>query len=93
MVFVHESDITIDDGYFAIDVIDREWQNFPVTLHVNGDNFSFADGHAEHWTWLSHLTTSLLAQSQEYAVAPANDPDFRRMANAYSTPLSGSAQF
>jgi prepilin-type N-terminal cleavage/methylation domain-containing protein len=93
LVFIHESDITIDDGYFAIDVIDRQWQNFPATLHINGDNLSFADGHAEHWTWLSHLTLSLLTQSQEYAVAAANDVDFSRMANAYSTPLTGGAQY
>jgi prepilin-type N-terminal cleavage/methylation domain-containing protein len=93
MVFIHESDITIDDGYFAIDVVTREWQNFPVTLHVKGDNLSFADGHAEHWTWRSHITLGLLTQGQEYAVAPIGDPDFSRLANAYSTPLSGAAQY
>jgi len=93
MVFVHESDITIDDGYFAIDVINREWQNFPATLHIKGDNLSFADGHAEHWTWLSRLTVSLLTQAQEYTVAPPNDPDFNRLAAAYSTPLTGGGQY
>ena len=93
MVFIHESDITIDDGYFAIDVVDREWQNFPATLHVKGDNLSFADGHAEHWTWLSRTTLGLLTQGQEYAVAPIGDPDFPRVAGAFSTPLSGGAQY
>jgi prepilin-type N-terminal cleavage/methylation domain-containing protein/prepilin-type processing-associated H-X9-DG protein len=93
LVFLHESDVTIDDGYWAIDVIDREWQNFPALLHMNGDNFSFADGHVEHWTWLSRLTLSLLTQGQEYAVAPRTDPDFNRAANAYSTPLTGAGQY
>jgi prepilin-type N-terminal cleavage/methylation domain-containing protein len=93
MVFIHESDITIDDGYFAIDVLNREWQNFPATLHVKGDNLSFADGHAEHWTWRSRITLGLLTQGQEYDVAPIGDPDFSRLANAYSTALSGAAQY
>jgi prepilin-type N-terminal cleavage/methylation domain-containing protein/prepilin-type processing-associated H-X9-DG protein len=93
LVFLHESDVTIDDGYWAIDVVDHEWQNFPATIHMNGDNFSFADGHVEHWTWLSRLTLSLLSQGQENAKAPAADPDFNRAAAAYSTPLTGGGQY
>jgi len=56
MVFIHEASFTIDDGYFAIQVEIRQWQNAPTILHMNGDNLSFADGHCEHWTWLEQNT-------------------------------------
>jgi len=85
MVFVHEADFSIDDGYFAIQVITRIWQNAPATLHLNGDNLSFADGHAEHWTWLERNTLKLNSYN-EHALSPM-DLDFDRMAAAYSTPL------
>jgi prepilin-type N-terminal cleavage/methylation domain-containing protein len=93
LVFIHESDVTIDDAYFAIDTVNREWQNFPAILHIRGDNLSFADGHAEHWPWRSRFTLNLLTQGQEYAVPPVGDPDFARMAAAYSTPLTGAGQY
>jgi prepilin-type processing-associated H-X9-DG protein len=91
MVFIHESDITIDDGYFAIDVVSREWQNVPATLHINGNNLSFADGHGEHWTWLLAHTINL-NNYNENALSPT-DVDFDRLAAAYSTPLKGPGQF
>jgi prepilin-type N-terminal cleavage/methylation domain-containing protein len=97
LVFLHESDQTIDDGYWAIQVIPRVWQNAPSSIHIRVDNFSFADGHAEHWTWLEQNTVSL----DQYSVngsynVPAlspTDADFARVAAAYSTPLAGAGQF
>ena len=91
MVFIHEVDFSIDDGYFAIDVVSREWQNVPANLHLNGDNLSFADGHAEHWTWLEQRTLNLNAQNED--ALPGSDLDFDRIAAAYSTPLKGVGQF
>ena len=96
-VFLHENANTIDDGYWAIDVIPREWQNLPTALHINGCNFSFADGHAEHWTWLVPHTLAIckLTGSAAYnnnASGPT-DVDFNRAAAAYSTPLTGGGQF
>ena len=86
MVFIHESSYTIDDGYFAIDVLTRSWQNLPTILHLNGCNMSFADGHAEHWTWLEQNT---LKATTVYtpALYPV-DRDFDRMAAAYSTQMT-----
>jgi len=83
MTFIHESDITIDDGYYAIDVLDREWQNLPGILDSKGDNLSFADGHSEHWKWLVKNTLTLSVPWQT-ALNP-KDADFDRMAAAYST--------
>jgi prepilin-type N-terminal cleavage/methylation domain-containing protein/prepilin-type processing-associated H-X9-DG protein len=91
MVFIHESDISIDDGYWAIDVVEREWQNVPAIVHLSGDNLSFADGHVEHWTWLEPNTLKLRTVSQ-YARSPT-DKDFDRVAAAYSTPLAGGGQY
>jgi prepilin-type N-terminal cleavage/methylation domain-containing protein/prepilin-type processing-associated H-X9-DG protein len=91
MVFLHEADLSIDDGYFAIQVITRIWQNVPANLHLSGDNFSFADGHVEHWKWLLAHTINLNAYN-ENALSPT-DQDFDRVAAAYSTPLKGPGQF
>jgi prepilin-type N-terminal cleavage/methylation domain-containing protein/prepilin-type processing-associated H-X9-DG protein len=91
LVFIHEADFTIDDGYWAIDVLEREWQNAPWVGHMNGDNLSFADGHAEHWTWLEQHTLSLNTVN-ETSIGPT-DKDFTRVANAYSTPLTGGAEY
>jgi prepilin-type N-terminal cleavage/methylation domain-containing protein len=91
MVFIHEAYFTIDDGYFAIQVEIRLWQNAPTILHMNGDNLSFADGHCEHWTWLEQNTLKLYTLN-----GPAHFPtdrDFDRVAAAYSTPLTGAGQY
>jgi len=92
MVFIHESQYTIDDGYFAIDVIPRNWQNYPAWLHMKGDNLSFADGHCEHWTWVMPSTLTMTAPGGNVTARP-DDRDFDRMAAAYSTPLSGAGQW
>jgi hypothetical protein len=91
LVFLHESIVTIDDGDFVIDVKEREWQNIPSTIHLKGDNLSFADGHEEHWTWYERNTLNLDTFNQ-LALSPT-DRDFARMAAAYSTPLSGGGQY
>jgi prepilin-type N-terminal cleavage/methylation domain-containing protein/prepilin-type processing-associated H-X9-DG protein len=91
MVFIHEANWSIDDGYFAIDVENREWQNAPSILHMNGDNLSFADGHVEHWQWYEQNTLNM---NSYYALALSpKDRDFDRVAAAYSTPLTGAGQY
>lgn len=57
LVFVEESAITIDDGYFAIqDGLVWSWMNSPTIRHGLAGNFSFADGHSEPHRWRT-LTT------------------------------------
>jgi prepilin-type N-terminal cleavage/methylation domain-containing protein len=88
-VFIDEAACSIDDGYYAIQVATREWQNLVAAWHDDGDNLSFADGHAEHWTWYDSLTPTLAAyvgpNPPYYTVAPVNSQDFPRVMNAYST--------
>jgi prepilin-type N-terminal cleavage/methylation domain-containing protein/prepilin-type processing-associated H-X9-DG protein len=51
-VFLEESYLTIDDGYFATKAPGvLSWQNSPTVRHGNSCEFSFADGHAEIWRW------------------------------------------
>jgi prepilin-type N-terminal cleavage/methylation domain-containing protein/prepilin-type processing-associated H-X9-DG protein len=53
LVFIDESLETVDDCFFALqlgtDVSD--WQNSPTARHSHGATLSFADGHAERWSW------------------------------------------
>jgi prepilin-type N-terminal cleavage/methylation domain-containing protein/prepilin-type processing-associated H-X9-DG protein len=91
MTFTHESHWTIDDGYFAIDVITRRWQNLPGVVDLNGSNLGFADGHSEHWKW--QLPHTLTLTHYNSAAQSFGDPDFDRVSAAYSTPLSGAGQY
>jgi len=50
IVFVDESENSIDDGVFALSL--STWENSPTMRHDDGAAFSFADGHVEHWKWL-----------------------------------------
>ncbi len=58
MVFLDESKETIDDGYFAVKAPkdaggENIWQNSPTVRHNKACGFSFADGHAEIWRWVT----------------------------------------
>jgi prepilin-type processing-associated H-X9-DG protein len=98
-VFIDEAACTIDDGYYALGItlgsvgIFR-WNNAVAAWHLNGDNLSFADGHAEHWAWHDSQTmanaawvgTNLSFSSPPYDMtAPFRSRDMARMVAAYST--------
>ncbi len=88
-VFIEEAACSIDDGYYAIDVNSRLWQNLVAAEHMNGANLSFDDGHAEHWRWYDSTTLTLAAyvgsSTPYYTPAPPNGRDFPRVVNAYAT--------
>ena len=53
-VFLDEHETSIDDGAFLLTPVPGEtWRNLPADRHSQGCNFSFADGHVEHWQWKS----------------------------------------
>jgi prepilin-type N-terminal cleavage/methylation domain-containing protein/prepilin-type processing-associated H-X9-DG protein len=59
IVFLDESPVTINDGYFSVLQGGNSWAtDLPAYWHNKGDNFSFADGHAEHWRWQDGRTSS-----------------------------------
>jgi len=60
-VFGDESEYTIDDGYFAVKIIEDTWQNYPAFRHGGSGSFSFADGHSELKHWVEPSTGLLKA--------------------------------
>jgi prepilin-type N-terminal cleavage/methylation domain-containing protein/prepilin-type processing-associated H-X9-DG protein len=83
-VFVDESFYTIDDGYFAVLVVQNTWQNFPAVRHGGTGSFSFADGHSELWRWLEPSTATLNNPSGFTATFKGNR-DLQRVRDAYIT--------
>jgi prepilin-type N-terminal cleavage/methylation domain-containing protein/prepilin-type processing-associated H-X9-DG protein len=82
MVFVHESAITIEDGYFAVRVPPQGdyWQNAPGVIHNGVSTLTFADGHVEFWKMVDPSTRKI--NTWDYT-PPANErKDLRRFQNA-----------
>jgi hypothetical protein len=53
-VFMDESQYSIDDGFFAVQVLIDVWQNYPASASL-----SFADGHGQLKRWLEPTTGQL----------------------------------
>jgi len=83
-VFLDEREDSVDDGYFAIALSPRSWQNCPAAWHNIGDVLSFADAHAEHWRWFEPTTPA--ARFPFGAVKSPVDRDFDRVTAAYASP-------
>jgi len=76
IVFLDESEMTIDDGNFGVcpSALNTEyapvnnWLNYPTARHGNAAGFSYADGHVVDIQWIgSHL------KNLEAAGVPGND--------------------
>lgn len=89
-VFIDENEDTIFDGqfgnvcnpplpYYSPD----EWWDMPANRHNQGANFSFADGHVEHWKWRVPMVCNSFPQD----ISPDEMPDYRRVQNAMKQPL------
>jgi prepilin-type N-terminal cleavage/methylation domain-containing protein/prepilin-type processing-associated H-X9-DG protein len=80
-VFIHEHPFSIEDAYFWVTQPgDWTWGNFPATLHQNGNNLSFADGHFEHWKWQQNMLK--LSRQPGWLVGvptDSNDRDLQRL--------------
>ncbi len=77
---VHEGGIL--DALFGVPMRGSPWEgmwfDLPAGRHNKGCNFSFADGHAERWSWKVPKIFRTLGQS----VGPAEYPDYRRVQDA-----------
>jgi prepilin-type processing-associated H-X9-DG protein len=82
LVFLDESSTTLEDGYFAIKVDARIWQNCPADRHNRAANLSFADGHSELYKWLEPKTGK--RSYDEPAQTPV-DRDFDKVAATIAT--------
>lgn len=79
-VFTDEAEASIDNGGLATARYPaNEWINMPSDRHNLGCNFSFADGHCDHWKWLYPKIFTYPGQS----TANSSDLlDLRKMQNA-----------
>jgi prepilin-type processing-associated H-X9-DG protein len=56
--------------------------NLPAIWHNRGCNFSFADGHAEHFRWVDSRTMTLNVIN---SITTPNNRDLRRIQAALAT--------
>ena len=88
-VFVDESEYTIDDGYFAVQVNSDTWQNYPAYRHGGSASLSFADGHSELKRWVEP-GTGLLKNPDGFVPAPrhgsSRNYDLQWLADRYINP-------
>ncbi len=56
--------------------------NLPATWHGRGCDFSFADGHAEHFKWIDARTMALNVIN---SITTINNPDLKRIQAALAT--------
>ena len=80
IVFVDESQNSIDDGDFSLTL--TYWENTPTFRHNRGCTFSFADGHVEHWRWQG------ITQEMGVVITPSGTAqmnDFQRLLAAEVT--------
>ncbi|HLX72460.1 MAG TPA: prepilin-type N-terminal cleavage/methylation domain-containing protein [Verrucomicrobiae bacterium] len=80
LVFIDERDDSIDDGYFAVDMIANQIVNFPAGYHAGSGATTFADGHAEIHRWRSpevlvRQQSGVEAVKHEYLPVSANNLD------------------
>jgi prepilin-type N-terminal cleavage/methylation domain-containing protein/prepilin-type processing-associated H-X9-DG protein len=80
LVFVEERDDSIDDGYFAIDMVASQLVNFPSAFHGGAGAVTFADGHSEIHRWrspevLAAQQSGVPTVKHEYQPVAANNPD------------------
>lgn len=88
-VFLDENEDTLYDAQFGFPQppYDREWWDMPSNRHYGGTsggaNFSFADGHVEHWKWKVPKINSPPGNiGQAVKTNPDEYPDYRRVQNA-----------
>ena len=79
-VFLDEHEETVDDACFTVSPFmnssEDNWSNVPADRHSRGCNFSFADGHVEHWVWKNRKSP---ASQNNRAENEADLADLRRL--------------
>jgi len=73
IVFIDERSDSIDDGYFAIDMVKDQLPNLPAGYHSGCSGVTFADGHAEIHKWRDSRTLpALLETFQKFINCPGS---------------------
>jgi len=59
-IFIDEREDSINDGWFAVDMVNQgpttQWVDLPASYHNHAANLSFADGHCQLKKWLDPRT-------------------------------------
>ena len=67
-VFIDEHEDFIDDASFTVNPAPGEtWSNIPADRHSQGCDFSFVDGHVEHWQWRYRKSRTQGSQAEHEA--------------------------
>ena len=75
-VFIDEGWITPDS--YAVHFLTASWWDSPPVRHGEGTNLSFADGHAEPWTWQGKKTIEIGKMTYLYiGMVPESEDDFQ----------------
>ena len=80
VVMIDERDDSIDDGYFAIDMVVQQLANIPTAYHAGTGPISFADGHGEIHRWrspqvLAAQQTGVPTIKHEFIPVSVDNPD------------------
>ena len=85
IVFLDERSDSIDDGYFAIDMVVDQMPNLPAGYHNGASGITFADGHAEIHKWRDPRTLPPLMQDfQKFIPCPGSQDLYWLRAHATS---------
>jgi prepilin-type N-terminal cleavage/methylation domain-containing protein/prepilin-type processing-associated H-X9-DG protein len=87
-VYVDEDANSLNDGGFAVGVVNPEWIDWPGTYHNNACGFAFADGHSEIRKWRDSRTKVVGGNVTRRAVP--GSVDWLWIREATSAPLSGT---
>ena len=68
-VFIDEGKISPDSWTVYYD--QESWWDRPTVRHGDGTNFSFADGHSDHWKWRDPRTVKLAQATASQTVDSA----------------------
>ncbi len=81
-VFVNVGDPLLSMGGWTCFVREDRWWDPPPIQHGDGANFSFADGHAEHWMWKDARTVEFGRRMVALSELQAGNEDIRRTQEA-----------
>ena len=81
-LFIDENPITINDGYFVVDITRKDhWSDTPASYHNAAGGLSFGDGHAEIKKWRD---SKVLTATSNDVTGDSNSPDWAWMAERAS---------
>ncbi len=77
-VFLDVNEHSIDSGGFSLSPGLKKWDHLPSDRHNGGANLSFADGHVEHYRWIS---PKVFVAPSQVAANPEDEADLRWLAD------------